>query len=345
MRYWLENLWQRCLITADEATTRSVRALARSSQSIRPAGSLRLDHLEPRILFSATPIDPAMMDGGDEAGMVATVDLEATAESAEFHSDATTTLVEASPREIVIIDESVGDIQQLLDDLNASDRDIEVFVLDSERDGVDQITEILAGLSDIKSLHIVSHGDAGSVVLGNATLTDSSIDGYAGQIASWQASLATDADILFYGCDLASNLSGQDLVESLSALTQADVAASDDVTGHESLGGDWELEFQVGTLDTTVAFSAHLQQTWFSTLDVATFQQGVDGYTGTVDTELDSGSPDADNSGSGTLDADDGPQTQILIRFEDLFGPGIRSDSRRFNDQLGTLDDQRHRED
>ena len=57
----------------------------------------------------------------------------------------TTTLVEASPREIVIIDASVDDIDQLLDDLHASDRNIEVFVLDAERDGIDQITEILDG--------------------------------------------------------------------------------------------------------------------------------------------------------------------------------------------------------
>ncbi len=319
MRIWLNNLWQQCLITADEAKTRSVRALGSSSQSIRSAAPLQLDHLEPRILFSATPIDPAMMEGADEAAMVATVDLEATAESAEFHSDATTTLVEASPREIVIIDGSVDDIQQLLDDLNASDRDVEVFVLDSERDGIDQITEILDGRSDVESLHIVSHGTDGGVQLGNFWLTEANLDGYAGQIASWQGSLAGEADILFYGCDLAGNQAGQNLVESLSALTGADIAASDDVTGHETLGGDWELEFQLGDLQTDVAFSAQLQQTWFSTLDVATFQQGVDGYNSTVDTELDSGTPTADNSGSGTLDADDSPQKQILIRFEDLF--------------------------
>ena len=37
----------------------------------------------------------------------------------------------------------------------------------------------------------------------------------------------------------------------IAALTKADVAASTDVTGHESKGGDWDLEHQAGSIETS----------------------------------------------------------------------------------------------
>ena len=46
---------------------------------------------------------------------------------------------------------------------------------------------------------------------------------------------------------------GQTLADTLAELTGADVAASTDPTGQASLGGDWELEHQVGTVEATVA--------------------------------------------------------------------------------------------
>ena len=73
---------------------------------------------------------------------------------------------------------------------------------------------------------------------------------YAGDISRWANSLTADADILLYGCDVASSEGGEGFLHSLSALTGADVAASTDTTGSTSLGGDWELEFRVGTIET-----------------------------------------------------------------------------------------------
>jgi MYXO-CTERM domain-containing protein len=57
---------------------------------------------------------------------------------------------------------------------------------------------------------------------------------------------------------------------------------------------------------------------------VATFQQGVGGYEGTVDTYLHAGAPDQSNAYSTTLNVDAPPpaeeERQILLRFEDVFG-------------------------
>jgi hypothetical protein len=64
-----------------------------------------------------------------------------------------------------------------------------------------------------------------------------------GEVAGWGRSLSADADILLYGCSVASTLDGRLFVERLGSLTQADVAASTDATGQ---GGDTDLEFQQG---------------------------------------------------------------------------------------------------
>ena len=249
MPTWLNQLWQRCQITADELTTRTRGVLCASEHSAQSAKPLQVGDLEPRVLFSATPMDAASLPGADEgATMVAEVD--PGQQESETDQQQSTTELAQSAREIVIVDGSVESLDQLLDDLAQSRPGAEVFVLDSERDGIQQITEILDNRSEIESLHIVSHGNDQGVQLGNLWLTNASLDGYAGQIASWCGSFSADADILFYGCDLASSSEGQDLVQALSALTGADVAASVDVTGHDSLGGDWELEFGVGTIET-----------------------------------------------------------------------------------------------
>lgn len=65
---------------------------------------------------------------------------------------------------VVVVDPSVADYAALLQDV-ASDT-TKIFILDSSRDGVEQITHVLAELSDIESLHILSHGAAGTLHLG-----------------------------------------------------------------------------------------------------------------------------------------------------------------------------------
>jgi hypothetical protein len=48
------------------------------------------------------------------------------------------------------------------------------------------------------------------------------------------------------------------LIKALHALTGADVAASVDDTGHAQLGGNWDLEFTTGSVETGVVFSTEL---------------------------------------------------------------------------------------
>ncbi len=44
--------------------------------------------------------------------------------------------------------------------------------------------------------------------------------------------MSADADLLFYGCDLAATDDGRELMNQVGAECDCDVAASDDLTGH-----------------------------------------------------------------------------------------------------------------
>ncbi|CAB5142623.1 hypothetical protein D3OALGA1CA_3945 [Olavius algarvensis associated proteobacterium Delta 3] len=168
-------------------------------------------------------------------------------------------------RELVFVDAGVDNYRELIGDLleNQDGRaSIDVFVLDPVRGGVEQINDLLAEHENLDALHVVSHGSDGSVKLGDTWLDNENLDAYADDIAVWQRSLSEGADLLFYGCDLAGGQEGRELLDALGALTGADVAASVDDTGHVVLGGDWDLEYRTGDIETAVAFSTEVQGRW-----------------------------------------------------------------------------------
>jgi hypothetical protein len=155
--------------------------------------------------------------------------------------------------EIIFIDSNVEDYETLLEGL---DSNAEVIFIDAESDGVEQIAEVLATRDNVDAIHIIAHGDAGELRLGNTTLTQSSMLGeHADELSVIKQALSEEADILIYGCNFAEGDFGKAAAESLGIATGADIAASEDLTGHESLGGDWDLEYEFGYVG-TVTFNA-----------------------------------------------------------------------------------------
>ena len=178
-----------------------------------------------------------------------------------------------STRELVIINPSVYEYDQLipgLEDPETTDRNFEVVILDTEKDGIQQINSALGDYSDLDAVHFITHGTDGMIKLGNLWLSDSNLQENSDAIAAWGDSLGESGDILFYGCNIAEGSDGEDLLNTIAELTQTDVAASTDATGHEERGGDWELEFATGTIETEVAIEPALQESWNGLLDVIT---------------------------------------------------------------------------
>ncbi|WP_404307435.1 LamG-like jellyroll fold domain-containing protein [Neorhodopirellula lusitana] len=176
----------------------------------------------------------------------------------------------AHPIEVIFVDEGVADSETLMEHLRGGDTDTQWLVvrLSSDENGIDQITGALAELSSVDAIHLISHGNGDHIQLGNTELNQDSSLHYASDIASWGHALDSDGDILIYGCDLASTEAGQDLIDMIALVTNADVAASDNATGHEDLGGDWILEYSVGDVETDIAFGYAAQASWRGTLDI-----------------------------------------------------------------------------
>ena len=225
-----------------------------------------VEEIEPRILYSAD-FAPA---GLDTPVLTPVTEQRTLDPSGEFNSDST---IDAKPRrhELVFVDSSTPGQRELVEGLqNSSERDIEVVQLDPARDGVQQISEALAGRSDIDAVHILSHGEPGAVQLGNTTLNFDSLLANAAKIRAWGDALTEQADLLIYGCDVAGSAEGRSLLEAMARLTGADVAASTDPTGAQQLGGDWDLEFELGLVDTPVVVETAAQSQFASLLDLAT---------------------------------------------------------------------------
>ena len=240
------------------------------------AAHAEIVNLEERIMLSASPVVDVMVDLEGQTDVQGEGQLQA-------ESNLTTTMNEAdahsASRQVVIVDPQVEGYQQLIGDLTG-ESGIEVLLLDQERDGIEQISEFLKSHRDLSAIHIVSHGNQDSFQIGSTTLSNQSLLGYAADISSWESALSDQADILIYGCDLASTESGRTLVHSLGSLTGADVAASDDLTGQQALGGDWQLEYSVGSVESDVVFSIDVMQSWHGVLQSVSVTTTLDNNTG-----------------------------------------------------------------
>lgn len=144
--------------------------------------------------------------------------------------------------------------------------DTEIIVLDGRYDGVEQISRVLAEHRELAAVQIMGHGSAGTLTLGTATLGESQLGSYKSQLRSWGDALSQDGDILLYGCNLAATPAGMAFVDSLSAITRADIAAATHTVGSKDLGGDWVLDYRQGLVEAQVVSVAR----WDGVLATAT---------------------------------------------------------------------------
>ena len=202
---------------------------------------------------------------------------------------------------LVFVDSAVEGYQDLIQDLvgtsdpgtSAATEDsdssslpdpVEVVILDGDRDGVVQISETLSQYTEVSTVHVLSHGSKGSLQLGNATLDNGSLDAYASQLSDWGESLAHGADILLYGCNVAEGTWGIDFVNDLAGVIDVDVAASNNLTGAATLGGDWTLETATGVIESRVLVAEEYQGVLFDVCidDNRCTHEEMTGYAGDV---------------------------------------------------------------
>ena len=216
--------------------------------------------LEPRIMLDGA----AAVDVIDNVDDILQIKKTQTTDGIKFIEKAKDTSlpfvnVERDQRDqknknIVFIDAAVQDYQTLV---NAFDVETEVHIVQSNQDGFLVMQNYLAQVNDVDAIHIIGHGSAGQIAFGTALLNESTLEDYKSSLSTIGASLTADGDILFYGCNIADGRTGETLINQIATITNADIAASDDVTGQ---GGDWDLEKHTGIIETkniVVANYAH----------------------------------------------------------------------------------------
>ena len=177
---------------------------------------------------------------------------------------------------------------------------VAIYLLDPADNQVEEITNTLAGFSDLDAIDIISHGAAGEFQLGNQRVNSETLEGYADQIAQWGDALAENGDILLHGCDVADGDSIE-FLEEFAELTDADVAASNDDTGNAQFGGDFELEVSTGSIEAVALLTAETASAFVGVLAVD-HDSDDDGILNFIDD---------DDDNDGILDIDEGNGIQF----------------------------------
>ncbi|MEP3478069.1 MAG: DUF4347 domain-containing protein [Fuerstiella sp.] len=275
MRYPLKNFSHHAKLLLAQLRHSAGRAIAPDQGLTGTA--FQFSQLEERLMMSASPVAAVAAPGAVESpptdvsadevlDQVFQSDVQSSAINDSSAVVTETGTVQAD-RELVIIDSSILNPDDWIAGLRQDLRtDFDVLILAEDQDGLTQIANVLDGTVEYSAIHIVSHGTDGQISLGQSTLDFTSLQSNEAVLEGWRAGLAEDADVLIYGCELAESEEGQQLVDSLAALWEADVAASDDLTGHDSLDGDWEFEYSSGLIQTPIAFSAAFTETWVGVL-------------------------------------------------------------------------------
>ncbi|MBW4594565.1 MAG: DUF4347 domain-containing protein [Brasilonema angustatum HA4187-MV1] len=191
---------------------------------------------------------------------------------------------------LVFIDPHLEDYQSLVAGISP---EAKVVVLDPSKDGIEQITRELSNYNHVVSkVEILSHGASGRLQLGQTSLDSAALNRYSQQLQSWAEALTDNADILIDGCNVAQGEQGKRFVTKLSEFTGADIAASTDLTGDAAQGGDWNLEYKVGQIESVSSLQPQTQRTYHATLGEAInfpegFMKSIEDYGAKPDDGID----------------------------------------------------------
>jgi VCBS repeat-containing protein len=237
--------------------SRNVIRKAKPAQSTSPVSRVgaavrsTLMALEPRMLFDGAALATADVTF-KEADTQPKADQSAWSEGIRDAAVAFNAPAASAVVNLLVVDQGVQDWQSLVANVAPG---TQVLVLDANQDGVSQIARAVSGLTGLQSIQVLSHGDSGQVSLGNKVVDTAALQGYSAELSAIGQSLASNGDILLFGCDVGSGAAGASFLQTLARATNADIAASTDSVGSAKLGGDWTVEAQTGTIESQVVLA------------------------------------------------------------------------------------------
>lgn len=219
-------------------------------------------------------LEPRLLLAGDAGAAV--VQVAAASAQASQAAPASSPTAMTSPTDLVIVDAGVDDLATLVAAIPAG---AEIVMIDANQGGIEQITDILASHQNLRSVHLICHGSAGTLAIGNQSITEDDLVQHQASIATWRQSMTPDGDLLIYGCDVAGNADGVRFVDRLASIAGVDVAASNDRTGNATAthDADWNLEYQVGLIESSGLLAASNLQNFDGHLAIELFAAGSTG--------------------------------------------------------------------
>ena len=225
--------------------------------------------LEPRFLF----------DGSVSAAVGAASDHEhqSGASHAEFHSDGdhsaaggelggdthsgapvaaeahAAAVSNPGATQLLFVDPRVANWQQLI---NGVASDVQIVVIDTTRNGIDQVSAALAGRQNLAGLQFLTNGTPGAIELGSSAVNAASLMAQSDAVSGWADHLASHAGIALWGSEVGNGNAGQTFLADLHTLTGADIGASRHAVGADAMGANWQLDAKLGAFDLASPFSA-----------------------------------------------------------------------------------------
>ncbi|MGL5940608.1 MAG: DUF4347 domain-containing protein, partial [Waterburya sp.] len=170
-------------------------------------------------------------------------------------------------KQIVFIDSQVKDYQLLAAGVIPG---IKIVILQSNADGIKQITAALNQETNFTSIHLVSHGSPGCLYLGNTQLNLDTLNAYQKELKTWFSSssfIPHPSSLLIYGCNVAAGDAGEEFITKLHNITGAEITASTTPIGNADLGGNWNLDYQTSELTPRLVFDLEIQKKYVGILE------------------------------------------------------------------------------
>ncbi|MDQ6477209.1 DUF4347 domain-containing protein [Dyadobacter sp. LHD-138] len=153
---------------------------------------------------------------------------------------------EANIKDVVIIDKSLENYQELV---ASSEGKSQVILVENTDTGFPALEREISSLHNVERLHILTHGTSGNFVLGKQQLNEHNLEKFKGFWKSISNSLASEkSELLIYSCQLANGRAGKSFVNRLHNMLGISVAGSEDNTGSDRKGGNWDLEYVAGRI-------------------------------------------------------------------------------------------------
>ncbi|MDY0136896.1 MAG: DUF4347 domain-containing protein [Thiomicrospira sp.] len=101
---------------------------------------------------------------------------------------------------IAFIDAGLPDLTTLY---QALPQGMAVHWLDGDQNGIETISQVLAGQQEIDSIHLITHGAPGRIFIGNQTLSQANLSQHQTLLDQITRTLGENGEWYIYGCDVA----------------------------------------------------------------------------------------------------------------------------------------------